>query len=248
MAAIDTVDARLVQLAAARPTLQSVALTAKLDPDKLRQRLYGLYCLGLVGFGFGFGGSPRPPSRPAMPAAAPPAPPAPPAVVAPAPPPAAAPPSWAPRQKDAKETTAPPTRGRERVPTRKPEAAQHRSLKSMLEDAEVARMAGDHDGALATLRLARKTAPEDPTVLAELAIALLDVDPKKHAREAHSLVREAREKDPKHPLLYVVLGRLMEQLGDLDRAEQLFRYALAQDADCEAAQRRLEMVEEKRRG
>lgn len=255
--AIDTIDARLVQLATARPTIQSVALTTKLDPDKLRQRLYGLYCLGIVGFGFGFGfgASVRPPSRSAMPAVTPPqttSPPSQPQVSAPAPPPATpAPPAAAPaghRQKDSKETTVPPTRGRERVSTRKPEPAQPKSLKGLLESAEVARMAGDHDGALANLRLARKMAPEDPTVLTELALALLDVDPKKNAREANNLVREAREKDPKLPLLYVVLGRLMEQLGDLDRAEQLYRYALSQDGECDAAQRRIDLLDEKRRG
>jgi Flp pilus assembly protein TadD len=64
-------------------------------------------------------------------------------------------------------------------------------------------------------------------------------DKKVHAREANNLAREARRHDPDLAAPYVVMGMLMELVGEPARAQQLFRHALQRDPQREEARKAL---------
>ena len=122
-----------------------------------------------------------------------------------------------------------------------------RSAAGYLEDAELARDAGNIEDALLALRYAHVVEPKNPSIKAELALMFLQVDEKAFAREAGRLARDARRDNPSLPLPYVVLGMLMEQLRDYSRAAQLYKYALSHDPGCEEARRRVQLLAERRR-
>ena len=116
-----------------------------------------------------------------------------------------------------------------------------------LEDAELARASRDWHAALLALEYGLDLDPDSPTLWAEKAFTLLLQDPRGGAKEAHQLARDARRDDPGLPLPYVVLGMLMELVGDPGRASQLYRAALQKDPLCEPAQSRLEALAERER-
>ena len=125
-------------------------------------------------------------------------------------------------------------------PTR--EKGSGAEIDRLIEEAMVARTAGKATTAVGLLRRARAAQPGHPVVAAELALALLVQDAKAHSREANALAREARRADPSLPLPYVVLGRLLETVGERDRARQLYVHALTLDPECVEAQEAAEKV------
>lgn len=233
-ASLGTVDARLVQLAAGRPTLPSIAIAVGLSEHVVRQRLYVLYCLGHVGFE---NSAPladaKPPSRIAtIPAFAAPVV-RPPRIPTPV---MAMPPVAIPQRRPTKPLVSPPPG--KLAP--KAESNVHR----LLEEAEIARLAGQHHVAIGALRSALTTAPQNPRVLGELALTLMVCDGRLHAREANRLAREARRIDPQLAVPYVVMGLLMQQIGELGHARRLYRYAIDRDPECGEAMRYLDKLDE----
>lgn len=222
-AALGTVDARIFQLAAARPTILSLAHAVGLPDKTVRQRLYVLYCLGYIGF------EQEPPK----------------AVTRPISRIATIPAFGSPLPKARRITTPapimPPTAIPGRVPTRTMVSAPPRapiarkpseSVEELLGDAEISRASGQFHVAIATLRSALTLQPDNPAVLGDLALTLMLCEPKLHAREANRLAREARRLDPNLASPYVVMGMLMEQIGEKGRARQLYQYALERDPMC----------------
>jgi tetratricopeptide (TPR) repeat protein len=238
-AALGTLDARIFQLAAGRPTVQSLAAAVGLPDKTVRQRLYVLYCLGHIGFERTMvSSSAKPLSRiatiPAFGAASarptgPYATPEPQRFATPAAPmPAAAVPVRRPTLPLASATPRPIILREE--PT---------GVQELVEEASRARVAGNHHVAIATLRTALTKDPQNPVVLAELALTLMRCAPRLHAREANRLAREARRLDPRLSTSYVVMGLLMEQAGERDHARSFYRLALERDPSCGAALDRL---------
>lgn len=217
-AALGTLDARLFQLAAGRPTVQSIALAVGLPDKTIRQRLYVLYCLGYVGFEQGAPIVAKPLSRIAT-----------------------IPAFGAPPALSRRVTTPMPRMPAVAIPERRPTLTmvsaptrpRHEPTSStadqLVAEARTARHAGQHHVAITTLRSALTLAPDRPVVLAELALTLMRCEPQLHAREANRLAREARRLDPQLATSYVVMGMLMEQVGEKDRARELYRYALERD-------------------
>jgi tetratricopeptide (TPR) repeat protein len=113
--------------------------------------------------------------------------------------------------------------------------------------AELSRSAHDWDAALLALEYALELEPENAFIWAEKSYTLMLRDPRTHGKEANILARDARKQDPSLPLPYVVLGMLMEQIRETERAVQMYRVALQKDPICEAAQARLETLQDKRR-
>jgi len=122
-----------------------------------------------------------------------------------------------------------------------------KSVAAYIEDAEMARTSSLWDDALLALEFALELEPENPFLWAEKAYTLMLRDPRAHGKEANVLARDARKADPSLPLPYVVLGMLMEQIREMERALQMYRVALQKDPICEAAQSRLEALEDRRR-
>jgi tetratricopeptide (TPR) repeat protein len=122
-----------------------------------------------------------------------------------------------------------------------------KSVAAYIEDAELARASKDHENALLALEYALDLEPENPFLWAEKAYTLMLRDPRAHGKEANTLARDARKADSSLPLPYVVLGMLMEQIRETERAVQMYRVALQKDPICEAAQARLETLEDRRR-
>lgn len=234
-AALGTIDARICQLAAGRPTVQSLATAVRLPERTVRQRLFVLYCLGRIGFlppGAPVPGT-RPPSRvETLRSFAPPSA----QVVA-----ERIASAGAVAERIASATGNPVRRiaTRPQFSMPRPEDAPTITVHDLVEDAEAARRAGQHHVAIRTLRYALTKAPEDPLVLGELALSLLVSDKKLHAREANNLAREARRHNPDLAAPYVVMGMLMELVGEPARAQQLFRHALQRDPQCEEARKAL---------
>ena len=308
-ASVGTIEARILKLAAGKPSLASAALALGVMPDDLRRRLYALYCLGLVGFevdspmfettpvprpppsvsthvpraGTGSGGtgpwpvigtapgSPPPPPResPPSPARGSQLPPAPSrgSQLPPAPsrgsqlPPAPSRESQPPqRPAPAARVLTPPVRPAVRAAPAPANPTAARGPKTIaksgkptkpvyayLEDAEIARASKDFEGSLLALEYALEMEPQNASLWGEKAFTLMLLDPRLHGKEAHNLAREARREDPSQPLPYVVLGMLMEQVRETERAIQMYRVALQKDPICEPAQTRLEALEDKRR-
>lgn len=122
-----------------------------------------------------------------------------------------------------------------------------KTVAAYIEDAELARTSRDWDAALLALEYALELEPENAFIWSEKAYTLMLRDPRTHGKEANILARDARKQDPSLPLPYVVLGMLMEQIRETERAVQMYRVALQKDPICEAAQARLEALEDKRR-
>ncbi|MBI2896917.1 MAG: hypothetical protein HYY06_25385 [Deltaproteobacteria bacterium] len=279
---IDTIDARVLQLAVARPTLQALAKTASLPVHELRQRLFVLYCLGLVGFELGAPiveeaeqerqsqhplPAPKPSaagafSRPRPPGPGAPAPPprtsAPPpmrapAPLAPTPPPRPSVPTPSPATRQSVPAAAQPRPpaptgpatpvAQSKPPSGSVRRSAARTVEDDLDEAEIARAGGDCGTAIETLRAARSAWPDDPRVWAQLALMLLLLDERKNAKEANQLARDARKVNPSLPIPYVVMGILMEQIHDRERALQMYRYALTRDPECNEAHKRIERLE-----
>jgi len=112
----------------------------------------------------------------------------------------------------------------------------------VLEHATVARSSGQAGVAVTLLRNALGKAPGHAEITAELALALLQQDPGRNAREANALAREARKADPQLPLPWVVIGMLLGQIGQADRAALMIRHALELDPECSEAQHALEAL------
>lgn len=252
-ASIGPIDARLVLLAHGRPSLPSAALAVGLSEDDLRRHLYALYCLGLIGFELDMPLLQSPPAREskaarartrAREAARPPA-----TVSAPRTPPdrevprSSVPPPRAPMMPERRSQLPP-------VATRYPVGATRptKSVSAYVEDAELARARKDYEAALAALGHALLLGPDEASLYAEKAYTLMLCDPLRCAREANNLAREARRRAPGLPLPYVVLGLLMEQVHETDRAIQMYRMALQKDSSCEAAFTLLENIIARTRG
>jgi tetratricopeptide (TPR) repeat protein len=122
-----------------------------------------------------------------------------------------------------------------------------KTVSAYVEDAELARGSSDWDAALLALEYALELEPENPYIWGEKAYTLMLRDPRTHGKEANTLAREARRQDASLPLPYVVLGMLMEQIRETERAVQMYRVALQKDPICEPAQARLEALEVRRR-
>ena len=231
---LGTIDARLVQLAAGRPTIPALASAVGLSEHVVRQRLYVLYCLGVVGFE---DGPPpiatKPISRIAtIPAFAAPSP-RPARVPTPA---VSMPPAAVPKRRPTRPLTSPAPVAVER----KQAAGVHK----LLEDAEIARLAGQHHVAIGALRSALTMSPQNPRVLAQLALTLMVCDERLHAREANRLAREARRIDPELAVPYVVIGLLMQQIGEEQGARAMYQTALKHDPECAEAMRFLDKLDE----
>lgn len=246
-------EARVLSRAPARPSLATLATDLALSGQELYAALFVLFHLGLIGFDLAAGdvATPRPrrdddvrevlrPRMPAPRAAVPhPSPIAPAREPAPARPPRPTPGPVVPEL----PASRPAARRRPLPPLGRPT----RSAAGYLEDAELARDAGDTDAALLALRYAHEVEPHNPAIAADLAYAFLVVDARAFARDAGRLARDARRGNPSLPMPYVVLGMLMEQLRDAARAAQLYRYALTRDPGCEEAQSRLSRIDDRRR-
>jgi len=237
-AALGTLDARIVQLAAGRPTVHAVAEAVGLADKTVRQRLYVLYCLGHVGFEQegrpvaakplsriatipAFGVAPQRPKRISTPAAP-------------------MPPSAVPDRRPTLTFVSPvpkPLPREEREDAAAPPAPTGVAL--LIEEAARARASGQHHVAISTLRNALSWEPQNPVVLAELALSLTQCAPRLHAREANRLAREARRLDATLPIPYVVLGLLLEEIGQREGACELYRAALEKDPLCSEALKRL---------
>jgi len=120
-------------------------------------------------------------------------------------------------------------------PTRSPDEA--------LEASEITRAEGDLLSAIEILKNADEDHPGEPALQAQLAFLLVLLDPRKHAKEANRLAHEARKASPTLPMPYVVMGVLLEQIGQKQQAAQMYRHALARDPDCSDASRRLSLLE-----
>jgi len=131
-------------------------------------------------------------------------------------------------------STPPPGRGSRPPP--KPGNKGAKTAAQYLEDAELARAALDLHEALLAIELALELEPNDPAIWADKAYTLLLKDARLHGREANLLARDARRADPSLPLPYVVVGLLMEQVGEVERALQMYRAALQRDQTCQEAQ------------
>lgn len=145
-------------------------------------------------------------------------------------------PAPAPAQAAAKDRPAerPKPRSGGAGPKKKPDDKE-----KVLDELEILRATGEHEASLRLLREALRGAPADASLKAETALSLMLANPRANAREAQRLAREARDADPALPIPYVVLGMLLEQVGDAERAKKMFRAALVRDPDCTEAQRRL---------
>jgi tetratricopeptide (TPR) repeat protein len=145
--------------------------------------------------------------------------------------------------------TAAPTSARREptgaIPTRrdKPAGASSESIDAAIEAAEIARAGDDLLGALEVLRAADGTFPNEPKLQAQLALTMVLVDERKHAKEANRLAHDARRAAPSLPIPYVVMGILLEQIHQKDQAAQMYRHALARDPDCIEATRRMALLE-----
>lgn len=234
-ALLGTIDARLVQLAAGRPTLPSIANAVGLSEHVVRQRLYVLYCLGHVGFEDEPPAAAKPRSRvPTIPAYGPPDVVMQPRIPTPA---TAMPPASIPGRRPTQPIASPPV-------AKLGAPASASSVHKLLEEAEIARLSGQHHVAIGALRTALTAAPQHPRVLAELALTLMLCDARLHAREANRLAREARKIDPQLAMPYVVMGLLMQHIGERKHARQLYEYALARDPECAEAMRFLDALDE----
>lgn len=121
-----------------------------------------------------------------------------------------------------------------------------KSVQAYLEDCELARAAKDWDAAYLALEYALELEPENPFIWGEKAYTMMLHDSRAFGKEANALARDARKSDASLPLPYVVLGMLMEQIRETERAIQMYKVALQKDPVCEAAQERLERIEAKR--
>jgi hypothetical protein len=117
------------------------------------------------------------------------------------------------------------------------------SVDGAVEAAELARADDDLLEALEILRAADHEVPDHPKVQAQMALTMVLLDPRKHAKEANRLAHESRKAGPALPLPYVVMGILLEQIGQREQAAQMYRHALARDPDCGDASRRLMLIE-----
>ena len=122
-----------------------------------------------------------------------------------------------------------------------------KSVSAYVEDAELARASHDYEAALLALEFALDLEPQNAFLWGEKAFTLMVRDPRAHGKEANTLARDARREDPSLPIPYVVLGMLMEQVRETERAIQMYRVALQKDPICEAAQSRLEALQDRNR-
>lgn len=129
----------------------------------------------------------------------------------------------------------------DRPPTRT--SGESRGVEEVVEAAELARAGDDLLEALDILKAADQELPNEPKVQAQLALTLVLVDPRKNAKEANRLAHEVRKASPSLPLPYVVMGILLEQIGQKEQAAQMYRHALARDPHCGDASRRLQILE-----
>lgn len=139
------------------------------------------------------------------------------------------------------------------VPTRKDPTGPHatsalsehakHAIQEAIDAAEIARANEEHVEAIEILRAADKQYPEEPRLLAQLALTLVLFDERKYAKEANRLARLARTADPSLPLPFAVMGILLEQIGQPEQAAQMYRHALARDRDCALASQRLGLIE-----
>jgi tetratricopeptide (TPR) repeat protein len=110
------------------------------------------------------------------------------------------------------------------------------ALTRLLDQAAVARSSGKAAEAVRLLRDGLAKSPEHPVLSAELALTLLMEDPKRHGREANTLAKDARKADPQLAIPWVVVGMLLEQLGETGRASRAYLHALDLDPQCDEAQ------------
>lgn len=153
-----------------------------------------------------------------------------------------------PRPRPPGPTPPPPRRdptGSIPVPSRRPRptTGETSSVAQAIESAEIARAEDELVEALEILKAADREVPNDPAVQAQLALTMVLLDPKKHAKDANRLAHEARKASPSLPLPYVVMGILLEQIGQKQQAAQMYKHALARDPDCGDASRRLALIE-----
>lgn len=153
-----------------------------------------------------------------------------------------------PRPRPPGPTPPPPRRdptGSIPVPPRRarPTTGETSSAAEAIEAAEIARADDELVEALEILKAADREVPNDPAVQAQLALTMVLLDPKKHAKDANRLAHEARKASPLLPLPYVVMGILLEQIGQKQQAAQMYKHALARDPDCGDASRRLMLIE-----
>jgi hypothetical protein len=227
-ALLGTLDSRIVQLAAGRPSVASLAMLMGIADKIVRQRLYVLYCLGHIGFEQGAPKAfTRPQSKiPTVPAfRAAPTPRT--RIATPSP---AMPPEATPKRRPTLPLVPDLPLPRPLIPREDPSGVDQ-----LLDEARRARAANQHHVAIATLRTALTRAPQNAVVLAELALSLVTCAPRLHAREANRLAREARRLDPKVATSYVVLGMLLQHVGEFDRAREMYQFALDRDPKCAEA-------------
>lgn len=141
------------------------------------------------------------------------------------------------RQLRAMERRTASVTARPPVPAKRKTAhTQGAALTRIQDQAAVARGTGRVADAVKLLREGLSKSPGHPVLSAELAFALLLEDPKRNGREAQALAKEARQADPQLAIPWVVVGMLLEQLGEKGRARGAYLHALDLDPQCDEAQ------------